>query len=182
MDYLFASQSFNSLEKHQSPFKLSRILSRSRSSKEQNSIWFLHQTQGLGATSSFGGDKRTAENIMVICLLRSLACHHACSNKCLLPLKSMLPEISLLLILLYWYLSISLILATQLLHSRTFPTKQCINRGLIIILVRLQSQLFVGSLTEAGQAFTSEKASTVIQMAIYTQFQCQRDNVIVIMG
>lgn len=85
MDYLFSSQSFKSLEKHQSPFKLSRILSRSRSRAQRSTIAYGSYIRPgvLGPLHLLVGLREQAENMMVICLLGSLSSHHTCSNKCL---------------------------------------------------------------------------------------------------
>lgn len=101
-DYLFSSQSFKSLEKHQSPFKLSRILSRSRSRAQKSTTAYGSYIRpgAWGPLHLLVGLREQAENMMVICLLGSLSSHHTCSYKCLLPSQFLLPEIPLLAILL----------------------------------------------------------------------------------
>lgn len=102
IEYLFPSQSFKSLEKHQSPFRLSRILSRSRSRAQKSTTAYGSYIRpgAWGPLHLLVGLRQQAENMMVICLLGSLSCHHTCSHKCLLPSQFLLPEIPLLSVLL----------------------------------------------------------------------------------
>lgn len=85
MDYLFSFQSFKSLEKHQSPFKLSRILSRSRSRAQRSTTAYgCYIRPGVwGPLHLLLGLREQAEKMMVICLLGSLSSHRTCSiNAC----------------------------------------------------------------------------------------------------
>ena len=131
MDYLFSFQSFKSLEKHQSPFKLSRILSRSRRRAQRSTIAYgsyirpgvwglLHLSVGL---------REQAENMVVTCLLGSLSSHHTCSNTCLLPPRFLLSEIPLLAVLFCYYLLLSFVLGVQPLFPRILLLKQMSKAG-----------------------------------------------------
>lgn len=126
MDYLFSSQSFKSLEKHQSPFKLSRILSRSRSRAQRSTTAYgSYIRPGVwGPLHLLVGIREQAENMMVICLLGSLSSRHTCSHKCLLPSQFLLPEISLLAVLLCGYLLHPFVLAVEPLCPGILALKQ----------------------------------------------------------
>lgn len=130
MDYLFSSQSCKSLEKHQSPFKLSRILSRSRSSTQRSTIAYGSYIRpgAWGPLHLLVGLKEQAENMMVICLLGSLSSHHACSNACLLPSQYFLSEISLLAVLLCCYFLLPFVLIVQSLCPRILPINKCLRQ------------------------------------------------------
>lgn len=132
MDYLFSSQSFKSLEKHQSPFKLSRILSRSRSRAQRSTIAYgSYIRPGVwGPLHLLVGLREQAENMMVICLLGPLSSHHTCSSICLLPSRYLLSEISLLAVLLCCYLLLPFVLIVQSLCPRILPIKQMFKAGI----------------------------------------------------
>lgn len=138
MDYLFSSQSFKSLEKHQSPFKLSRILSRSRSRAQRSTIAYGSYVRPgvLGPLHLLVGLREQAENVMVICLLGSLSSYHTCSNKCLLPSR-FLSEFPLLAVLLCCYLPLPFALAVQSLCPRILPLKQMPKTGVSMSQVGL---------------------------------------------
>lgn len=96
MDYLFSSQSFKSLEKHQSPFKLSRILSRSRSRAQRSTIAYgSHIIPGAwGPLHLCGAKSRQRMRWPHAYWDAVLSC--TCSDKCLLASSFLLPEIPLL--------------------------------------------------------------------------------------
>lgn len=95
MNYLFSSQSFKSLEKHQSPFKLSRNLSRSRSRARKSTAAYGSSIRcGVwGPLHLLVGPRAQAGNRLVICLWGPLSSHCTCSNTCLLLLRLLFPEV-----------------------------------------------------------------------------------------
>lgn len=115
MDYLFSSQSPKSSEKHQSPFKLSRILSRSRSRAQKSTTAYgsYIRSRVWGPLHLLVELREQAENMMVIRLPGPLSSHRTCSHKCLLPLLFVLPESLLLATVLCCSLLLPFILAVQ---------------------------------------------------------------------
>lgn len=159
MDYLFSSQSFKSLEKHQSPFKLSRILSRSRSRAQRSTIAYGSYIRPgvLGPLHLLVGLREQAENMMVICLLGSLSSHHTCSNKCLLPSRS-LSGIPLLAALLSCYLPLPFVLAVQSLCPRIQPPNQMSKAGVSMPQVGLSISVTCKVALETGQVFEKQES------------------------
>lgn len=139
MEYLFSFQSFKPLEKHQSPFQLSRILSRSRSRAQRSTIAYgSYIRSGVwGPLHLLVGLREWTETMMVICLLGPLSSHHTCSNTCLLPLRYLLSEISLLEVLLSCYLFLPFFLIVQSLCPRILPVKQMSKACVSVSQVRL---------------------------------------------
>lgn len=115
MDYLFSSQSSKSSEKHQSPFKLSTILSRSRSrARKCTTAYGSHiRSRVWGPLHLLVELRAQAENMMVICIVGPLSSPSTCSHKCLLLLLFLLLESLLLAIGLCCSLLLSFILAVQ---------------------------------------------------------------------
>jgi hypothetical protein len=122
MEDLFSSQSSKSSEKHQSPFKLSRILSRSRSRAQKSTTAYgsYIRSRVWGPLHLLVELREQAETMMVICLPGSLSSHHTCSHKCLLPLLFLLSESFLMPIVLCLCLSVPFILAVTLYMSGSF--------------------------------------------------------------
>lgn len=121
-DYLFSSQSPKSSEKHQSPFNLSRILSRSRSRAQKSTAAYgSYIRPGVwGPLHLLVELREQAENMMVICLLGPLSSHCTCSHKCFLPLLFLLPESLVLAIVLWCSLFLPFILVVQPCASGSF--------------------------------------------------------------
>lgn len=94
MGYLFSSQSSKSSEKHQSPFKLSTILSRSRSRAQKcTTAYGSHiRSRIWGPLHLLVELRAQAENMMVICIVGPLSSPSTCSHKCLLLLLFLLLE------------------------------------------------------------------------------------------
>lgn len=130
MGYLFSSQSSKSSEKHQSPFKLSTILSRSRSRAQKcTTAYGSHiRSRVWGPLHLLVELRAQAENMMVICIvgpcpLLAPARINACCYYYSCCLKVFYGNWALLLSLLFFYSCCSALCVRILLLKQTSMAK-----------------------------------------------------------